>query len=164
MNKNNIHIREIQAKDNTQLEAVIRACFPENNLPLVGTAYEDPETKKMFESYNGNNETYFVVTDNEAILGGAGIKPLPGLEQTVCELQKMYFSPDVRGLGFGKKMFQICLDEAKKLGYKQVYIETIKQLEAAVHIYESFGFKHLDGPMGETGHYSCGIWMVKYLD
>ena len=161
MNKNNIVIREIQAKDNKQIEAVIRNCFPEYNLPLTGTAYEDPETKQMFESYRSKNEAYFVVANTTEVFGGAGIKPLPDLETTVCELQKMYFSPKVRGLGYGKQLFQKCLDEAKRLGFKQVYIETIKELEAAVHIYESFGFKHLNAPMGNTGHYSCGIWMVK---
>ena len=163
MNKNNINIREIQQSDNALIERVIRDCFPEFNLPLIGTAYEDPETKQMFESYRNTNETYFVVDCDGTILGGAGIKPLPSLETTVCELQKMYFSPKVRGLGTGKRLFQKCLDEAKRLGYQKVYIETIEQLETAVHIYESFGFKHLDGPMGETGHYSCGIWMVKSL-
>ena len=161
MKNNNIVIREIEQADNAQIEQVIRNCFPENNLPLEGTAYADPETKQMFEAYRNTNETYFIVADSKTIYGGAGIKPLPGLEATVCELQKMYFSPEVRGLGFGKKLFQTCLDEAKRLGYKQVYIETIEQLEAAVHIYETFGFKYLDRPMGNTGHFSCGIWMVK---
>ncbi|PSG88455.1 GNAT family N-acetyltransferase [Aurantibacter aestuarii] len=161
--KNTTIIREITAEDNTQIEKVIRDCFPEFGLPLEGTAYADPETKQMFESYSGANETYFVVVKDEDVLGGAGIKPLAGLEESVCELQKMYFSPKVRGLGFGKLLFQKCLDEAKRLGYKQVYIETIPQLEAAIHVYKSFGFKHLEGPMGNTGHYSCGIWMLKTL-
>ncbi len=163
MKNNNIIIREIQPQDNKQIEQVIRACFIELNMPLVGTAYEDPETKKMFEAYANTNESYFVIDNGETVLGGAGIKPLSGLETTVCELQKMYFSADVRGLGYGKKLFQACLDEAKRLGYKQVYIETIDKLKAAIHVYESFGFKYLDGPMGNTGHYSCGIWMVKTI-
>ncbi|WP_375238176.1 GNAT family N-acetyltransferase [Aurantibacter sp.] len=161
MKNNNIIIREIQPQDNKQIEQVIRACFIELNMPLVGTAYEDPETKQMFEAYANTNETYFVLENGETILGGAGIKPLSGLETTVCELQKMYFSSETRGLGYGKKIFQACLDEAKRLGYKQVYIETIDELKAAIHVYENFGFTYLDKPMGNTGHFSCGIWMVK---
>ena len=53
--------------------------------------------------------------------------------------------------------------EAKKLGYKQCYLESASQLKAAIHIYESYGFKHLDAPLGNTGHYSCGVWMIKDL-
>ena len=161
--KNNIEIREISAEDNKQLEQVIRKTFIELNLPLTGTAYADPETKQMYESYSGNREVYFVVANKNEVFGGAGIKPLNGLEASVCELQKMYFSSEIRGLGFGKQLFQTCLDKAKDLGYKSVYIETIPELKAAIHIYETFGFEHLNAPMWNTGHYSCGIWMLKTL-
>ena len=27
-------------------------------------------------------------------------------------------------------------------------------------VYEKFGFKYLDGPMGNTGHYGCDRWML----
>lgn len=163
MSDSTITIREIQPKDNKQIEAVIRACFPEFDLPLEGTAYADAETSKMFESYQGDNEIYFVVEKDGEVLGGAGVKALHDFEDSVCELQKMYFSPRVRGLGVGKTMFQKCLDTAKKLGYKQCYLESASQLKAAIHIYEQFGFKHLEGPLGNTGHYSCGVWMIKDL-
>ena len=163
MTDSKIIIREIEPRDNKQIEAVIRACFPEFGLPLEGTAYADDETPKMYESYQADNEVYFVVTDGTEILGGAGIKPLKDFEADVCELQKMYYAPKVRGKGFGKKMFEKCLESAKELGYKQCYLESASQLKAAIHIYENFGFKHLDAPLGNTGHYSCGVWMIKEL-
>ena len=52
---------------------------------------------------------------------------------------------------------------AKEFGYKQCYIESASQLKAAIHIYESYGFKHLKGALGNTGHFSCGVWMIKDL-
>ena len=76
MSKDKIVIREIEPQDNQQLEAVIKACFPEFGIPMVGTAYEDAETPRMFESYQGEREVYFVVSRADEILGGAGIKPL----------------------------------------------------------------------------------------
>ncbi len=163
MSKNNIVIREIQAKDNTQIEAVIRSCFPEFNIPLEGTAYADPETKRMYESYLNENETYFVIEIDNNVLGGAGIKPLKDFEDEVCELQKMYFSPELRGKGLGKELFGKCLVEAKRLGFKKCYLESASQLKAAIHVYETFGFKHLEQPLGNTGHYSCGVYMIKEL-
>ena len=75
----------------------------------------------------------------------------------------MYFSPEIRGKGWGHKLFETCLDAAKNMGYKTCYIESAPQLKAAIHVYERHGFKHLDGPLGNTGHYSCGIWMIKKL-
>lgn len=158
-----IVIREIEPQDNKALEAVIRGCFHEFKIPLEGTAYSDPETNSMHESYQNDNDVYFVIEVDGEILGGGGIKPLKDFESDVCEIQKMYFSPKVRGKGYGKKLFETCIQAAKKLGYKTCYLESASQLKAAIHIYESYGFEYLNGPLGNTGHYSCGVWMTKDL-
>ncbi len=163
MSKGTIVIRKIEPTDNQQIEQVIRACFHEFKIPLEGTAYSDKETPQMYESYQNDNDVYFVIDKDGEILGGAGVKPLKDFEAKVCEIQKMYFSPKVRGQGFGKLMFEKCLEAAKELGYKQCYLESAPQLKAAIHIYESFGFKHLPKALGNTGHFSCGIWMIKDL-
>ncbi|GAB1857748.1 GNAT family N-acetyltransferase [Flavobacteriaceae bacterium MHTCC 0001] len=163
MCKDTIVIREIQAQDNAPLEAIIRACFHEFKIALKGTAYEDPETKNMFGSYKNEDEVYYVVEQNGVTLGGAGIKPLRNSDGKTCELQKMYFSPKVRGKGIGKTMFETCLRAARARGYKRCYLESASQLKVAIHMYESFGFKHLEAPLGNTGHFSCGVWMIKDL-
>ncbi|AUP77842.1 GNAT family N-acetyltransferase [Flavivirga eckloniae] len=163
MSKDTIVIREIQPEDNEQLEQVIRNCFYEFKIPLEGTAYSDEETPRMFESYQNSKDVYYVVDSNGTILGGGGVKPLKDFEADVCEIQKMYFSPEVRGKGYGKLLFEKCLQSAKTLGYKQCYLESAPQLKAAIHIYESYGFKHIEGALGNTGHYSCGVWMIKDL-
>ena len=163
MSKDTIVIREIQPQDNVQLEQVIRGCFHEFKIPLEGTAYEDEETPRMFESYQNDDDVYFVIDNNGEILGGAGIKPLKDFDESICELQKMYFSPKVRGRGLGRQMFETCLKAAKDLGYKKCYLESASQLKAAIHIYESYDFQHLDAALGNTGHYSCGVWMIKDL-
>lgn len=163
MNKDTTVIREIEPQDNVQIEHVIRGCFHEFKIPLEGTAYTDDETPRMYESYQNDNDVYYVIEANGEVLGGGGIKPLKNYEQTICEIQKMYFSPKLRGEGYGKQLFEKCLKAAKKLGYKQCYLESAPQLKAAVHIYEGYGFKHLKGAIGNTGHYSCGVWMIKDL-
>lgn len=163
MSKDNIVIREIEPQDNAQIEEVIRSCFHEFKIPLEGTAYSDDETPRMYESYQNENDVYFVIDANGEILGGGGVKPLKDFESEVCEIQKMYFSPKVRGKGYGRELFEKCMQSAKKLGYKQCYLESASQLKAAIHIYESYGFKHLKNALGNTGHYSCGVWMIKDL-
>lgn len=163
VDKDTIVIREIKPQDNLQIEQVIRDCFHEFEIPLEGTAYTDSETPRMYESYQNDNEVYFVIEENGKILGGGGIKPLKHFEETVCEIQKMYFSPLIRGKGYGKLLFNKCLKSAKNLGYKQCYLESASQLKAAIYIYENNGFKHLKGALGNTGHYSCGVWMIKDL-
>ncbi|MBU3822555.1 GNAT family N-acetyltransferase [Flavobacteriaceae bacterium XHP0103] len=158
-----IVIREIQPNDNKYIEQVIRSCFHEFKIPLEGTAYSDIETTRMFESYQNPNDVYFVVDKQGKVLGGGGVKPLRGYESEICEIQKMYFSPEIRGNGLGKQLFERCLRAAKDLGYKKCYIESAPQLKAAVHLYGKYGFEHLKGALGNTGHYSCGVWMIKDL-
>jgi len=158
-----MHIRKIQPADNTSIEKIIKSVFIEFELAKVGTAYEDIETTRMFESYQGKKEVYFVIEVNGQVLGGGGIKHLKNADKNICELQKMYFSPQIRGKGYGKIMFQTCIAEAKKFGYKQCYLESATELKAAIHLYQKNKFNHLDGPLGGTGHYSCGVWMIKDL-
>jgi len=163
VSKNNIVIREIKPEDNAQIERVIREVFIEYKLPLVGTAYADSETPNMFEAYNNINEVYYVVTVNGVVEGGGGLKPLSRMDSTICEIQKMYFSSRIRGKGYGNKLLIMCINKAKSLGYKHCYLETITKLKTAIHLYEANNFKHLKGPLGNTGHYNCGVWMIKKL-
>ncbi len=156
-------IREIKPEDNLQIERVIKEVFVEVGLPLVGTAYEDEETPMMFESYQTDRSIYYILEVDGEILGGAGIKPLKDYEGNICELQKMYFSSKVRGKGYGKLMFDKCMKAAKDLGFEKCYLESASILKTAIHIYEKKGFEHLDAPHGNTGHYSCGVWMIKDL-
>ncbi len=156
-------IREIKEDDNSAIESIIKATLPEFGLPTVGTAYEDIETTRMFESYQGNKEVYYILEDNGKVVGGGGIKKLANTEDNICELQKMYFAPEARGKGYGKKMFNKCMLSAKEMGYERCYLESASALKTAISMYEKNGFEHLGGPMGGTGHFSCGVWMIKKL-
>jgi putative acetyltransferase len=156
-------IREIKFDDNLQIESIIKSTFIELGLPLTGTAYEDIETTRMFESYQEKNAVYFVIEENGIVKGGGGIKGLTDESTTICELQKMYFSHEIRGKGYGRKLLQVCLEAAKTMGYKQCYLETLSTLETAQKLYQQNNFNSLESPMGNTGHNSCGIWMLKTL-
>lgn len=156
-------IREIQKKDNPEVAAVIRTVLIELNVPKVGTAYADPQLDYMFEAYSVPQSMYFVVEHHGKIIGGAGISSLENGSPEVCELQKMYFLPETRGLGVGSKMMEVCLEKAKSFGFKQCYLETMPYMEAAQKLYVKSGFEYLDAPMGDTGHCSCPVWMIKQL-
>jgi putative acetyltransferase len=156
-------IREIQQHDNAAIEHIIKATLLEFGLPMLGTVYEDQEIIRMYESYQLENEIYYVIENEGEILGGGGIKHLKDFDNDVCELQKMYLLPKARGKGYGNLLFNKCLDAAKQKGYKKCYLESASQLKVAIQIYENAGFNHLDKPLGNTGHFSCGVWMIKDL-
>jgi putative acetyltransferase len=161
--KDTIVIREIELSDNPKIAKAIRSVLIEYGVPKVGTAYEDAALDCMTETYTADNKIYFVVAKGEAILGGAGISPLDNYDGNVCELQKMYFMSEARGIGLGSEMMEKCLYFAKEAGFEQCYLETLPYMEEARKLYRKVGFKSLDKPMGNTGHYSCTEWMIKDL-
>ncbi|MCF6280550.1 MAG: GNAT family N-acetyltransferase [Flavobacteriaceae bacterium] len=163
MSTNKYTIREIQSNDNQQIATIIRTVLIEYGVPKVGTAYEDKALDMMFETYNKPKSCYFVVVHNKTILGGAGIMQLQNIEKNICELQKMYFSSEARGKGLGLQMMQICLDKSKEFGFKKCYLETFPYMENARKLYKKVGFESLNAPLGDTGHYSCNMWMLKEL-
>ena len=163
MTTEDFNIREIQSKDNTQVAKVIRSVLIELGVPKVGTAYEDKATDEMFENFQKKTAEYYVLEYQKQIVGGAGVAKLDNFEGNVCELQKMYLAPIARGKGLGSKLIEKCLEKAKSLNFESCYLETMPYMNAAKELYKKKGFKNLDKPLGNTGHYSCNVWMLKKL-
>ena len=156
-------IREIRPEDNEQVKSVIQTVLVEMGVPKVGTAYADASLNDMHAEYDGPRKEYFVVEDNGRIIGAAGIAPLANYDGSICELQKMYFLPEVRGKGVGVEMMKKCLAFAKEQGYERCYIETMPYMKQAQKLYVRSGFETLDAPLGDTGHYNCSVWMIRDL-
>ena len=160
---NTIVIRPIQKQDNTSIAKVILDVLIEFDVPKIGTAYADPQLDCMFETYQNAKSIYYVIEHNRIIIGGAGISPLAQEVDNICELQKMYFLPEARGLGLGKQLIQKCLEDAEAFGFKKCYLETMPYMTAAQQLYKKIGFNYIAAPMGNTGHVSCPVWMLKEL-
>ena len=162
-NENTMLIREIEQKDNESIAKVIRAVFHELDAPKVGTAYADPILDILFEVYQVPRAVYYVVEKDGKVVGGCGLAPLENAEVSVCELQKMYFAPEIRGTGFAEKIIEKCLEFARNQDFELCYLETLSFMTAAQKLYKRMGFENIDGPMGNTGHNSCEVWMTKKL-
>ena len=156
-------IREMRLEDSPKVAKVIRKVLEDIGVPKVGTAYADVGLDCMFETYNKPKASYFIVEENAKIIGCAGIAPLENYDGGVCELQKMYFLEEARGRGLGAKMIAICLEKARSFGFEKCYIETMPYMKAAQKLYQKNGFTYIYERMGDTGHYSCPIWMLKDL-
>jgi putative acetyltransferase len=161
--QNTYAIRPIQAQDNPGVAHLIRRVMPEFGASGPGFALHDPEVDQMFDTYSQSRHAYFVVHHQGLILGGGGIAPLSGGDHEICELRKMYFMPELRGLGLGQKMMDTCLAAARQLGFKQCYLETLKTMTQAQGLYAKNGFQPLAKPLGNTGHFSCDSWFLLSL-
>jgi len=157
------HIRPIEPRDNAPMAAIIRSVMPEFGADGPGFAIHDAEVGTMFEAYSQPRSSYFVVERDGMVVGGGGVAPLENAEPDVCELRKMYFLPQARGIGAGSAMMQRCLDAARTLGFARCYLETLTGMDAAQALYKRSGFTPLCAPMGGTGHFSCDRFFIRDL-
>ena len=158
-------IRTIQIQDNPSIAQVIREVSKEFGLaPESGFAVADPILDDLYQVYAQPNAQYWIIEDvNGRVVGGGGLSPLQG-DATVLEIQKMYFLPELRGLGFAKKILEKCFEFAQQQGFQSCYLETTQQLKQALKLYEKLGFIYLHHPLGNTGHsHACEIRMKKEL-
>lgn len=160
-------IRPMKAGDRDDVATLIRAVMPEFGAKGPGYAIEDAEVDDMFAAYRIPRAGYFVVTragkSGDVVVGGGGFAPLIGGDDATCELRKMYFYPEVRGLGIGQDLLAQCLEGARRAKFERMYLETLARMERARALYEKNGFVKLDRPLGSTGHYGCNAFYVRDL-
>ncbi len=154
-----VKYREITAADDPVLERIIKKSLREYDMAVDGTVYTDPVLKSLSSSFTADNACYFIVEVDGEIAGGGGIAPLPGEANTVCELQRMFLSGEYRGKGLGYGLMKRCIEYAKEKGFTYCYLETSKKLSDAVLLYEKYGFQYIPKAMGNTGHFSCELYM-----
>jgi len=157
-------IGPIAQPDNPAIAKIIRQCLEEFGANKPGTVYYDATTDALYELFTENPlSAYFIARINDKIIGGGGIFPSAALPEDTCELVKMYLLPEARETGIGAALINLCMDTARSKGFKKMYIETMPELKRAISVYEKFGFEYLEGPLGNTGHFGCGVWMLKSL-
>ena len=156
-------LRPIQPNDNVPMARIIRQVMTEYGAVGHGYSINDAEVDALYEQYGAPDHAFFVVESNGRVVGGAGIGPLAGGGESVCELRKMYLLPEGRGRGLGRQLLGQCLAAARERGYRTCYLETVHRMGKAQRLYLAAGFKSLPGPMGNTGHNACDAWYAMDL-
>jgi putative acetyltransferase len=158
-----INIRRMRVEDNPAVARIIREVMTEFGAVGCGYSINDPEVDDMYAAYSHAGHAFYVVELGGRLLGCAGFGPLQGGNPDTCELRKMYFLPELRGIGAGSMLMRRCLEDAAVGGFKRCYLETTDNMHQARRLYERHGFEHLAKRMGDTGHAACGTWMAREL-
>ena len=153
-------LRPSAAADDAAIAAIIRGVMPEFGATGDGFAINDPEVDWMSRAYAAPRSAYFVVERDGAVFGGAGVAPLERGDGDTCELRKMYMLPAMRGIGAGTALMQACLASAEAFGFRRVYLETLRGMDAAMRLYERSGFHRIGAPRGQTGHGGCNTFYL----
>jgi GNAT superfamily N-acetyltransferase len=82
----------------------------------------------------------FLAMDENKVIGTAGLWKESEAEY---ELIKMFVDTAYRGRGISKLLLDKCIDEAKHLGAKKIFLYSNSQLKTAIQLYTKYGFEHI---------------------
>lgn len=85
-------------------------------------------------------------------LGCAALRPLG--HDGCCELKRLYVVPEARGMGLGKALLDAVLETAARIGYREIRLDTLPDMRAALALYRQAGFvpiaPYYDTPLAGT--------------
>ena len=119
-------------------EYVKLLCYLENDFQdYLNLQDYNNELDNLNEKYGlPNGRLYIAYIDNKA----AGCIALRQLSDTDCEMKRLYVRPEYRGNQIGKALVEIIINDAKKIGYQSMLLDTIPALKTAIDLYENMGF------------------------
>ena len=101
-----------------------------------------PEIDKMPKGYEAPDGVYLVAYVNDEPAGTIALKKL---DNTICEMKRLYVRPKFQGLGLGKKLVEQLIIESKRLNYIKMRLDNSKTAMAkANRLYESMGFYEIE--------------------
>lgn len=110
----------------------------------IGNGFDDDELAQM----SAPNGIFIVVADGGdagggggAVLGCGGLRPL---DEATAEIKRMWLHPSIRGFGLGRRLLGRLEAAAADLEYRAIALDTHANLESAIALYESVGYRRID--------------------
>ena len=117
---------------------------PEFHLYLEIQHYDDEKENPSLKYALPDGRLYLDVSDDGIARGCIALRKL---SDGKGEVKRLYVRPEYRGNGIATALVERIIEDARNIGYKELYLDTLPELESAVKLYKSFGFE-------ETGQYN----------
>lgn len=116
----------------------IRLRYPELDINEFTSEHTYDDVRKKFPGEHILPDGFLLIARTETDV--CGCVALGRLDATTCEMRTLYVRPAFRGLGIGKQLAEASLNEARKLGYRCVRLDTLRFMESAFKLYSALGF------------------------
>ena len=117
---------------------------PEFHLYLEIQHYDDEKENPSLKYALPDGRLYLDISDDGIARGCIALRKL---SDGKGEVKRLYVRPEYRGKGIATALVERIIEDARNIGYKELYLDTLPELESAVRLYKSFGFE-------ETGQYN----------
>ncbi|OGO77093.1 MAG: GNAT family N-acetyltransferase [Clostridiales bacterium GWB2_37_7] len=74
----------------------------------------------------------------------AGCIALRRLSEETCEMKRLFVRESFQGLGIGKELVRLIIEEGRKLGYPYIRLDTLPSMKKAQDMYVLFGFYDIE--------------------
>lgn len=149
----------IQIKEEGVLLDEIRILFSEYekelNVNLCFQSFES-ELRDPLQKYGPPAGRLYVASWNNETAGCIALMPLK--EKGMCEMKRLYVRQQYRQHKIGKAMVHQLLQDAKRLGYTMMKLDTLQQLQPAIALYKQCGFTET------TAYYNNPLPAVVYME
>ena len=102
----------------------------------------DHELRNLPGDYAPPDGRLLLAKDDDQIAGCIAMrKHGPG----ICEMKRLFVRPAYRSTGLGRDLVNTILDEARKLGYTHMRLDTLPgRMDKAIALYRSIGFVEIE--------------------
>jgi putative acetyltransferase len=153
----------IYAKSEKEIDEVLRL-FREYeaylNVDLCFQQFE-LELANLPGKYAPPSGTLLLAMDGQKAVGCGALRRLGSIQDRTCEMKRLYVCPKARGMGVGRKITRRLIQEAVKLGYFAIVLDTLDRLKVAIHLYESLGFvrtkPYYDNPLPDVVYWKLDL-------
>lgn len=106
------------------------------------------EIKHLKSKYGLPDGRLYLAYCDEELAGCIGLRKI---DSQNCEMKRLYVRPKFRGRKIGNLLVEKIIDDAKKIGYSHMLLDTLPFLKSAIHMYKKYGFYEIssynDSPM-----------------
>jgi GNAT superfamily N-acetyltransferase len=136
---NSVVIRTYEAKDVDYVIRRHRELYEEEyKFSKEFSDYVEKYVLKFHEYHDETKENMWIAeVDGKA----SGVVALVNVDDDTAQLRWFLIEPEFRGRGLGRKLLETLLEFCREKGYKHILLWTVNILEAARHLYGSYGFK-----------------------
>ncbi|SDM74382.1 Ribosomal protein S18 acetylase RimI [Catalinimonas alkaloidigena] len=130
----------IQEATNPEAYRIAATLFQEYAAQLgvdLGFQHFTEELATLERQYARPHGVLFVAYEDARPLGCVGIRRL---DDSVCELKRMYLRQETRGRGLGKRLLAHALEAGRSLGYSTMRLDTLPTMQTALALYTRAGF------------------------